>query len=319
MKIQGGTTIVVVLRELGFCKGVIGMDQSQEAREYLPGDEMQDVRRLKMGGFIKLKEKDMYALRLKVPMGNLPAEVLPKLAEVATKYGRGRISLTVRQGIEIPWVHYRNLESARQALQEVGIELAGCGPRVRSIVTCKGKVCPYGLFDTFALGEELDQAFFGPRQLPHKYKIGVSGCPNSCSKPQFNDVGYMGQVEPELKPGLCTGCEVCVEACEDGALTMQDGLPVRDPEKCIYCGTCIQVCPLDAWVEGRIGLAVFVGGKFGKHPRFGYRIADLLPLAEAVPVCGRIMDFYLAEGRKGERLVGTVDRLGVERFKEAVL
>jgi dissimilatory sulfite reductase (desulfoviridin) alpha/beta subunit len=29
--------------------------------------------------------------------------------------------------------------------------------------------------------------------LPHKFKIGVGGCPNSCVKPSLNDVGIEGR------------------------------------------------------------------------------------------------------------------------------
>ena len=33
----------------------------------------------------------------------------------------------------------------------------------------------------------------GRAGLPHKFKIGISGCPNGCTKPKENDLGIMGQ------------------------------------------------------------------------------------------------------------------------------
>ncbi|MCL5942988.1 MAG: 4Fe-4S binding protein, partial [Actinobacteria bacterium] len=216
---------------------------------------------LKMSGYIKLREKDMYALRLRIPMGNLLADQMPRVAEVARKYGRGYVGLTVRQGVEIPWIHFRDLEKARAELEEAGIILSGCGPRVRAVVSCKGTICPYGIIDTHAIGMRIDERFFSPRVLPHKYKIGIAGCPNSCSKPQFNDLGLMGQVEPRLEESLCNGCSLCEVNCADAAITMSGDLPVRDPQKCVYCGDCIRVCPTDAWVQRAVGVAVFAGGK----------------------------------------------------------
>ena len=41
----------------------------------------------------------------------------------------------------------------------------------------------------------------------------------------------------------CTGCEVCLNACGHGAITMQPDkegfiLPVIDESKCVDCGLC---------------------------------------------------------------------------------
>ena len=46
----------------------------------------------------------------------------------------------------------------------------------------------------------------------------------------------------------CTGCELCVERCFFGALSMNDidGLAAVNGEKCMGCGVCEVVCPTDA-------------------------------------------------------------------------
>lgn len=41
----------------------------------------------------------------------------------------------------------------------------------------------------------------------------------------------------------CVGCEVCMDACKFGALTIVDHLPVIDREKCTGCMMCAEVCP----------------------------------------------------------------------------
>ena len=46
----------------------------------------------------------------------------------------------------------------------------------------------------------------------------------------------------------CRGCvaKACVAACPREAISVQDGRPVIDQEKCIHCGKCKQACPYDA-------------------------------------------------------------------------
>ena len=41
-----------------------------------------------------------------------------------------------------------------------------------------------------------------------------------------------------------TFCSVCVERCPvDGAMSLSEGRPVVDPDRCTGCGDCAPVCP----------------------------------------------------------------------------
>jgi aryl-alcohol dehydrogenase-like predicted oxidoreductase len=42
---------------------------------------------------------------------------------------------------------------------------------------------------------------------------------------------------------FCRGCGACAEACVNGAITMVDGKPQVDTEKCVLCGYCTPHCP----------------------------------------------------------------------------
>lgn len=53
---------------------------------------------------------------------------------------------------------------------------------------------------------------------------------------------YLALVDPES----CTGCEVCVQRCQVGAMSMEDGAAHVNPERCIGCGLCVTGCPGDA-------------------------------------------------------------------------
>jgi len=41
----------------------------------------------------------------------------------------------------------------------------------------------------------------------------------------------------------CLGFADCARVCPFGAITMKDGLPVVNPEKCTACGLCAKACP----------------------------------------------------------------------------
>ncbi|RLI85684.1 MAG: NAD(P)/FAD-dependent oxidoreductase, partial [Archaeoglobales archaeon] len=77
--------------------------------------------------------------------------------------------------------------------EEVGlVPTAANGPCVRSVKVCPGKTyCKIGLQETLELGLELEKRYSG-LVLPSKFKIGVSGCPNSCTEPVVKDLGFMG-------------------------------------------------------------------------------------------------------------------------------
>ena len=66
--------------------------------------EKVDYAALKKGGFMRQKQKGCFSLRIAVVGGNLTAENIKTVAEVAEKYGHGYIHMTSRQGIEIPFI-----------------------------------------------------------------------------------------------------------------------------------------------------------------------------------------------------------------------
>ncbi len=283
-----------------------------------------DLGAMKTGGFIKEKEKDLFALRLRVPVGRISADHLCVIGEIAKKYGSGKLHLTVRQGVEIQDIPFDLLQSAREELEAAGVRIGACGPRFRVVTACPGAaVCPNGLVDAAALGLEADETFYGQPEgleLPHKFKVTFAGCTSCCPKPQENDVGFHGQVEPELFEDECNGCGICEVTCKEGAIVMgSDDLPVRDDAKCIYCGDCIKSCPTDAWKIKRTGLAAFAGGRWGRHPELGQKLGDFVEPRQAMDIIRGVLKFYKEEGTRGERLGVTINRVGLEKLRERVL
>ena len=75
-----------------------------------------DYASLKKGGFMRQKQKGYFSLRLAVVGGNLTAENIRTIAEVAEKYGHGYVHMTSRQGVEIPFIHFDQIEEVRAEL-----------------------------------------------------------------------------------------------------------------------------------------------------------------------------------------------------------
>ena len=77
-----------------------------------------DYAALKKGGYMRQKQKGYGSLRLAVIGGNLTAENIKKVAEVAEKYGRGYVHMTSRQGIEIPFIKVEELAEVKENWQK---------------------------------------------------------------------------------------------------------------------------------------------------------------------------------------------------------
>jgi dissimilatory sulfite reductase (desulfoviridin) alpha/beta subunit len=167
--------------------------------------------------------------------------------------------------------------------------------------------------ETKELATQLDSVYFR-QPAPHKFKIGVSGCPNSCSKPIENDVGVMGGVLPVWDKEACVSCRLCVSICPVNAIEEKDSAFVLDEKKCIYCGLCIKNCSTSAWTAKKTGYTLLLGGTLGKRPRLGTRAKELIETKEELlSHIESSFKFYLAHGKKKERFGHTLDRIGVDK------
>ncbi|MBI5789514.1 MAG: 4Fe-4S binding protein [Candidatus Schekmanbacteria bacterium] len=275
---------------------------------------------LKKGGFMRQRQKDNFALRLKIIAGRVRADQLPKLAEVAEKYGKGYVHLTTRQGVEIPFIQLKDIDAVKDELAKVGLTPGVCGPRVRTVIACQGDIlCPYGLVNVEEIGIKADQRYYG-KELPHKFKFAFSGCINSCAKPQENDFGSIGVVEPGWDGANCSQCHLCEGVCSSQAITFDSMERLQyDPAKCNLCGDCIRVCPTDCWKAKQVGHTVFVGGRIGRHPELGRELVVMVDDERLFALMDKTLDFYIKYGNRGERFGSTINRLGWDKFKSEVL
>jgi len=278
-----------------------------------------NIDELKRVGIIAQKQKDMYLIRLRTIGGEMTSDELTVLARVSQKYGTWRVHLTTRQAVEIHNIHVDDLQAAREELEQAGIVLGVCGPRGRGIVACPGNAtCTSGLIETKELAAELDAEYLR-KPAPHKFKLGISGCANNCSKPVENDVGIMGSVLPAWDKESCIACKLCVSICPGQAIEQKDKAFLLDVDKCLLCGLCINNCPKAAWQAQKTGYTLYLGGTMGKKPRLGTRAKVLIESKEELlEYIRRAFDYYVAHGRKKERFGHTLDRIGVDTAFAAI-
>lgn len=278
-----------------------------------------DYAALKKGGFMRQKQKNNFSLRLRVVGGNLTAKQLAKVAEVSEKFGDGYVHLTSRQSIEIPFIKLEQIEEVKNALAEGDVAPGVCGPRVRTVTACQGsEICPSGCIDTYKIARELDDRYYA-RELPHKFKFGVTGCQNNCLKAEENDVGVKGGIKVVPIPEQCIGCGVCIKACRQDALKFDDGGKiVLDESKCNYCGRCIKTCPSEAY-EQTPGYIVSFGGLFGNKINQGEPVIDFIEDHDKLmKVCDAAIEFFEENANAGERFKFTIDRVGIDKFEQKI-
>ena len=135
-----------------------------------------------------VKQRDgSYAVVLDLSI-TTPQE-LKKIAEVLEKYGAKLIKFSESQRMVIIGIKPEDLDDF---CKESNVKIApAIGKCVRSIKFCPGKtLCVLGKQDTIIMAEKLKK--FEGIELPDKLKIGISGCPNSCTEPVMRDIGLMG-------------------------------------------------------------------------------------------------------------------------------
>lgn len=157
-----------------------------------------DYDSLKKNGFLRQKQEGFFLLRTRMSSGIYKKEQLDKVNEIGQKFGRGFVHLTVRQGIEIPFIKYEDIPKVQAFLKSAGVDNGTSGARLRTTTVCPGNNwCKQGLINTFAFSDRIENelGFKCGLDLPHKFKINVSGCPNTCTRAQQSEIGVYGAVD----------------------------------------------------------------------------------------------------------------------------
>jgi len=159
-----------------------------------------DIVRLKWWGLYHDKPKiGTFMLRVKIPGGiTLPAH-LRAIGEISNVHGRGEGELSTRQNVQLHYIKLGDLPDVFDRLHAAGLTSAGaCGDTVRNITGCPVAGLAHDeLFDPTPVLEESAELFYGNpdySDLPRKFKIAITACPDACSAPEINCIALIGVI-----------------------------------------------------------------------------------------------------------------------------
>lgn len=141
-------------------------------------------------GAIVQRDKETFAIAPHIPGGIISPSDLRRIADVAEKYDAKVLKITSAQRIALVGIDPKDIDNV---WKDLGMKMgAAIGLCVRSVKICPGTTfCKRGQQDSVGVGLKLDERYHG-MQLPWKFKIGVSGCANSCAEPAVKDIGLIG-------------------------------------------------------------------------------------------------------------------------------
>lgn len=178
-------------------------------------------------GVIIQRDNKHYAVAPHIPCGVVSPATLRRLADVSEKYGAQALKITSASRIAIVGIDEKDVDNIWSELgMSPGFAVGLC---VRSVKACPGTTfCKRGFQDSLSVGMKLDGMYHG-QQLPGKFKMGVSGCPNQCGETCIKDVGLVGMPNGWKvlvggngggKPRLSV--EIAKDLSEEGALALVD-------------------------------------------------------------------------------------------------
>jgi sulfite reductase (ferredoxin) len=131
-----------------------------------------------------------------LPLGDITANQLRSLADIARRFTKETIRTTVEQNIVLRWVSKGDLAELYKSLHAVGLGDAGAGALV-DITSCPGTdTCKLGISSSRGLAAELrkrvSEKSFTSDQAVQNLHIKISGCFNSCGQHHVADLGFYG-------------------------------------------------------------------------------------------------------------------------------
>jgi len=213
------------------------------------------------------------------------------------KQGSGLIAFHGQSGdIMFQGCSTENVQKAFDEINELGFDLGGAGPAVRTAMSCVGAArCEQSCYDEAAAHRTVINNFLDDMHrpaLPYKFKFKFSGCPNDCMNSiQRSDMAIIGTWRDNIRTdetlarkwfarhGLNELVNDLVSRCPTKAITLKETKAVRkdagissvaandtqsleiDNRDCVRCMHCINVMT-GALAPGKDkGATILVGGK----------------------------------------------------------
>jgi dissimilatory sulfite reductase alpha subunit len=241
---------------------------------------------------------EFHTLRVQPPPGmHYTTELLRKMCDIWEEHGSGLIAFHGQSGdIMFQGAKTANVQAAFDAINEIGFDLGGAGPAVRTSMSCVGAArCEQSCYDEARAHRQVLNTFTDDIHrpaLPYKFKFKFSGCPNDCMNSiQRSDMAIIGTWRDNMRTdealarkwlaghGMDELVNNVVARCPTKAIQIKDVSAVRraehitsvpvsddkaleiDNKDCVRCMHCINVMT-GALARGTdTGATILVGGK----------------------------------------------------------
>src|SRR5260370_25102305 len=168
----------------------------------LTDDELRP-HRLRRGVYSQ-RQADVHMIRTKVPGGLLTSEQMRQLARVADEFAGGKGHLTTRQNMQFHFVPLRDVPDLLHLLADVRLTTReACYNTVRNVTACPlSGIHAEEPFDVQPYARRLAFSFLHKEltdNLPRKFKVAFSGCPDDCMATAINDVGLRAVIRDGVR------------------------------------------------------------------------------------------------------------------------
>ena len=227
--------------------------------------------------------KEFHTLRVMPPAGfHYDSKVMRSICDIWERHGSGLIAFHGQTGnIMFQGATTENTQKAFDELNELGFDLGGAGPCLRTAMSCVGAArCEMSNYDEQRalrgiINEYLDEIH--RPALPYKIKFKFSGCPNDCvNSIQRADFAVIGTWRDDMKVnqdevkayvdkvGRKYMIDSVISMCPTRALSLNDDDTLEvDNKSCVRCMHCLNVMPKALSPGDDKGVSILIGGKRG--------------------------------------------------------
>ena len=289
---------------------------------------------------------EFHTLRVMPPPGmHYDTATIRKFCDIWEKYGSGLIAFHGQSGdIMFQGCKTDNVQPAFDEINEMGFDLGGAGPAVRTGMSCVGAArCEHSCIDEGrAMRMMVNNALDDMHRpaLPYKFKYKVSGCPNDCmNSVQRADLATIGTWRDDMKvdqaevknfvqaKGRKYVIDNVITRCPTQALSLNDDDTLAvDNKNCVRCMHCINVMTKALSPGDDKGVTLLVGGKrtLKIGDLMGTVVVPFMKLEsdedfEALEeLAGNIIDFFAENALEHERTGEMIERIGLVNFLEGI-
>ena len=241
---------------------------------------------------------EFHTLRVMPPPGmHYNTATLRQFCDIWEKHGSGLIAFHGQSGdIMFQGATSENVQPAFDAINDMGFDMGGAGPAVRTSMSCVGAArCEQSCYDEAKAHREVLNTFLDDIHrpaLPYKFKFKFSGCPNDCMNSiQRSDMAVIGTWRDNIRTdealakkwfarhGMNELVNDVVARCPTKAIQIKEIKDVRkadnfssvalndaqaleiDNKDCVRCMHCINVMTGALATGTDKGATILMGGK----------------------------------------------------------